>query len=470
MNILLHFVNTALLWRLLSRLGVPGAFFAAAVFAVHPLHVESVAWVIARKDLLSAFFYFAAVLTWLRYAEAPRPLRYVSALVLFAAGMLCKSIVVTLPAAFLILQWWRCGSVTRADLLRTLPFFLVGIAIALADMSFYESKNISFDYSVAERVLIAARALWFYIGKLAWPVDLAVIYARWDVSVSDLVGWGYVAAALALAALFWFLRNRIGRGPLACVLFFAVTLFPVLGFFDFGYMNISFVADRYQYLAGIGAIVLFCGAASCAAARLSPPGQKAAKASALALLVLLAVATWNQSGVYKDDIAFFAHSVSVNSESSWAHHYMGVTFFSLGRYVEAGNHLRRSAELNPGVDSFLTLALFFKELRRYGESLEAYRSAIEADPGSVRAHVEMGNLLFSMGRYEESIEIIRRVPSLWSDHPEIHIAHYFMGEASFRLNRLDDAEKHYENALRAKPDFKGAANRLAELRSAPERR
>ena len=127
LNLLLHFVNTVLLWRLLSRLRVPGAFFAAALFAVHPLHVESVAWVIARKDLLSAFFYLTAVLMWLRYAEAPRPHRYVAVLLLFAAGMLCKSIVVTLPAALLILQWWRHGSIMRADLLRTLPLFPRGV-------------------------------------------------------------------------------------------------------------------------------------------------------------------------------------------------------------------------------------------------------------------------------------------------------------------------------------------------------
>ncbi len=462
-SILLHFANTALLWRLLSRLRVPGAFFAAALFAVHPLHVESVAWVIARKDLLSAFFYLTAVLMWLRYAEAPRPHRYVAVLLLFAAGMLCKSIVVTLPAALLILQWWRHGSIMRADLLRTLPFFLVGFAIALGDMSFYESKNIPFDYSVAERVLIAAHALWFYIGKLVWPVDLAVIYPNWDVSVSDPAGWGYVIAALALGALFWFLRSRIGRGPFACALFFSVTLSPVLGFFNFGHMNISFVADRYQYLAGIGAIILFAGVVSRATARLP---HWTVKAAALALLVLLGTATWNQSRFYKDNITFFSRSVSVNPESWAAHRYVAGAFFSLGRYAEAENHFRRSVELDPSpADSFLMLAVFLKALQRYGESLEAYRLAVEADPGFARAYAERGDLLFQLRRYEESIKDTNRVVSLVPDHPQLHILHYRMGEASLRLNRLDEAERHYENALRLRPDFKEAANRLAELGS-----
>ena len=470
-NILFHFANTALLFRLLSRLGVPGAFFAAALFAVHPLHTESVVWVIARKDLLSAFFYLTAVFMWLLYAEAPRPRCYVSALLLFVAGMLCKSIVVTLPAGLLILQWWRHGSITRADLLRTLPFFLAGFAIAFMEMSFYESRNFSFDYSVAERVLIAAHALWFYVGKLAWPVDLAVMYTRWDVSVSDPVGWGYVVAALAVGGLFCALRNRIGRGPLACALFFALTLSPVLGFFPFGYMNISFVADRYQYLAGIGAIVLFAGTASWGVARLPRVRQGMAKAAALALLVLLGAATWNQSGFYKDNVNFFARAVSINPESWAAHRYLGAAFFSSGRYAEAENHFRRSVELDRSpADSFLALALFLRSLQRYGESLEVYRSAIEADPGFARAYVEMGELLFQLRRYEESIESTNRVVSLLADHPQLYILHYRMGEASFKLNRLDEAKRHYENALRARANFREAANRLAELRSARERR
>ena len=465
-NILLHFVNTALLWSLLLRLRVPGAFFAAAVFAVHPLHVESVALVIARKDLLSAFFYLTAVLMWLRYAEAARPHRYIGALLLFVAGMLCKSIVVTLPAALLILQWWRHGSIARADLLRTLPFFVAGSAITLADMSFYESGNIPFDYSAAERVLIAAHALWFYVGKLAWPVDLAAIYTHWDVSVSDPAEWGYVVAALVLGALFWFLRSRIGHGPFACALFFALTLSPVLGFFPFGYMNISFVADRYQYLAGIGMIVLFAGTASCGVARLPQARRGMTRVAALVLLVLLGAATWNQTGFYRDNITFFGRAVSINPESWAAHAYMGGVLFSVGRYAEAENHFRRSIELDPSAGNFRRLASFFRKLQRYGESLEAYRSAIETDPGFANAYAEMGELLFQLRRYEESIENTNRAVSLLPDHPQLYVLHYRMGEAALMLNRLDEAQRHYENALRARPDFKEAANRLAELGSA----
>ncbi len=176
-NVLLHLINVLLLWRLLLQLAVPGALVIAAVFAVHPLHVESVAWIIERKDVLSALFYLTAVLAWIRFTEAPRPRGYALALVLFTAGLLSKSVVVTLPVALLIWHWWQHGRVTRTDLLRLAPFFAVAAGITAADLSFYTSREaLELGYSLPERVLIAARALWFYVGKLLWPTELAVIY------------------------------------------------------------------------------------------------------------------------------------------------------------------------------------------------------------------------------------------------------------------------------------------------------
>lgn len=348
-NILIHFANTALLWRLLLRLAAPGAWFAAAVFAVHPLHVESVTWVIARKDLLSALFYLAAVMTWLRFLEAERRLPYVAALALFTAAMLCKSIAVTLPVALLLLVWWKEGHIAGKDLPPLLPFFLVGLVLAGLDLLIYQRMNLSFDYTAVERVLIAAHSLWFYAGKLLWPVDLALMYPHWDLDLAAPWPWVYVMAAAAVAAAFWFLRRRIGRGPLACVLFFAATLSPTLGFMDYGYMNVSFVADRYQYLAGIGIVVLCAGVAARGLGKLPDAFAKgAAGVAAAALLLLLGAATWNQSAIYKDDLTLFSHSVATNPGSWAAHYHVGWEYLKLNRPDEAERHFRRSLELRPG--------------------------------------------------------------------------------------------------------------------------
>ena len=262
-NVLLHLANTLLVWHLMRRLSVPGAWVVAAVFAVHPLHVESVAWVIERKDVLSGLFYLASALVWIRFVEQPRRGWYVGSLALYASGLLSKSIVVTLPVALLIWHWWQQGRVTLTDLKRLVPFGVVGLVITVGDLSFYRSREVlSLDYSLIERALIAARALWFYAGKLLWPSELAVIYPLWDIRVSDLLAWGYLVAAVALAVALWYFRHQVGRGPLAGALFFVVTLSPVLGFVDYGYMEYAFVADRFQYLAGIGVMAVVIGAAT----------------------------------------------------------------------------------------------------------------------------------------------------------------------------------------------------------------
>ncbi len=448
-NVLLHAVNALLVLRLAERLAVPGAWLVAAVFAVHPLHVESVAWVIERKDLLSGLFYLSAFLAWLRFADAPRGGRggrdYVLALALFAAGMLCKSIAVTLPAAFLIVSWWKRGRVTGGDLLRTAPFFVVGAAMAVADVSFYEAREpLSLGYTAVERLQIAAHALWFYAGKLLWPDGLTAIYPHWEVGAGDPVAWGYVAAWAAVAAALWFLRGRVGRGPLAGVSFFAVTLSPVLGFVDYGYMQFSFVADRHQYLAGLGPMAVFVGAAAVGAERLpSAVWRRCAAGVAAAALVVLAALTWRHAGVYRDGVTLFAHVVAYNPTARFAqqnlgkalldagrleealaasraaagqapddvkaHANAGVALIRLGRLEEAEERLRHALSLDPRHPVVLqNLAESLRKQGRLDETLGYYRAAMEADPGSALPHAGMGHALFGLGRYEEALRSLDR--------------------------------------------------------------
>jgi len=490
-NILIHFANTVLLWRVLSRLAVPGTWFAAAVFAVHPLHAESVAWIMARKDMLATLFCLASLLLWLRFTESPSRGRYTGALLLFAAAMLSKSAVVVFPATLLILQWWREGRITWGNLLRTAPFFLVGLAIAVGDLLFYRDvQPISLGYSMAERVLIAAHALWFYVGKLLWPVDLAVIYPHWDVNIADPAGWVYVVAAAAVVAALWFLRRRIGRGPLACALFFAVMLSPTLGFVDYGYMRYSFVADRYQYLAGIGVILFFAAAAAWGAGRLPDLPGKAAKGAALALLVLLGVATWNQTSVYKDEVTLFRHVISLNPEAYTAHlnlaygllhsegaseealaaarvavkkrplyhsshNVLGAALSGLGRYEEAEAHLRRAIELNPRyAPAFLNLGESFRRRSQYKEALEAYLAAVRIDSDYPLPYVGMGYVLFGLKRYKEAVSSMKRALLLKPDLPMAPRLHFLTGKALQKLGRHEEAERYLRRAGELAPKRK----------------
>ena len=445
-NVLLHLANTVLLWRLMLRLAVPGAWAVAAVFAVHPLHVESVAWVIARKDLLSGLFYLLAALAWLRFAERPGLRRYMAVAALFLAAMLCKSIAVTLPAAILIWHWWKNGRVTRRDLVRVLPLFAIALAVSLADLAFSRSvESVSLGYSLADRALIAARALWFYAGKLLWPADLMVIYPHWDIDAADPAAWAYAAAALALPACLWLLRRRIGRGPLAGVLFFGVTLFPVLGFIDYGYMQFSFVADRYQYLAGIGVIAVLVGTAARGSGRLSGAARKAALGIVPVVLVSLGTVTWKQCMVYENEISYFTHIISFNPEARHAHNNFSLALRKEGRWEEALSASMTAVRQDPDSLSTLTNAgLALAQFKRFDEAEELYRRALSLNPRHRATLQNFGEMLRKQKRYEEAIEYYRKAISV---DPGFASAHGAMGDCLFRMNRYGEAAESIRRAL-----------------------
>ena len=428
-NVLLHLANTLLLWHLLRRLAVPGTWMVAAVFAVHPLHVESVAWVFERKDVLSGLFYLAAALAWMRFVEQPRRGRYTGALVLYTVGLLSKSIVVTLPAALLIWHWWKQGRVTSTDLLRLVPFCVVGLVITVGDLSFSRSvAPVSFDYSLTERTLIAAHVLWFYAGKLLWPSGLAVIYPRWDIRVADPLAWGYLIAAVALAVALWHFRSRLGRGPLAGALFFAVTLSPVLGFVDYTYMKYAFVADRYQYLAGIGVIVVVIGSAAYGVRPLSALWRKVIWAGAVAALVVLGMLTWRQASIWRDNETLNRHVIALNPQALSAHLNLSAALYKQGRYEEA---------------------------------LEPARIAVAQDPDYALTHVNLGATLYALGHLEKAEPHLRRATVL---DPQSSDNHFNLGITLAMLGHYDEALQCFNQALALDPTLEDArANREAVL-------
>ena len=485
-NIVLHLLNCLLLWRLLLRLAVPGALLIAAVFAVHPLHVESVAWIIERKDLLSALFYLGAVLAWLRLVEVGRVGHYLLVALLFAAGLLSKSVVVTLPLALLIVQWWWRGEVKRVDLLRVAPLVVIGVAITAADLAFYRGREVlELGYTLAERMLIAGRALWFYAGKLVWPVELAVIYPRWEIDAGSVAAWGYVVAAAGLALALWLLRARIGRGPLAGALYFALTLGPVLGFVDYGYMQFSFVADRFQYLAGIGLLAVLLGGAAhwlgklparkptaagergaggmrdraderAVAETAAPPAaagwrgvRYGAWGVAAVVVVLLGTLTWRQAGIYRDEVALFSHIVALNPEARDAHLNLGNALLEADRTEEGLAASRTAVEQRPeSADAHSNLGLALSNLERFAEAEEALRRALELDPRHKSALQNTAELLRKQEQYEAAVEAYQTV--LERDR-RYALAHAGMGDALFNLQRYEEALASLSQALVLQP-------------------
>ena len=465
-NVLLHLANTLLLWHLLRRFTVPGAWVAAAVFAVHPVHVESVAWIIERKDVLSGMFYLLSASVWVRFAEKPRPRWYLSALAAYVAGLLSKSVVVTLPVAMLIWHWWKRGRVTWSDLLRVAPFFVVGGAITVADLLFNRSRGVGgFGYSLIERALIAARAFWLYVGKLFWPLDLAGIYPQWEVREADPLAWVGIGAAVALVAALWLLRRRIGRGPLAGLLFFGVTLSPVLGFVDFNFMLFSFVADRYQYLASIGITTMVVAATGGGLAALRRTGVvRGNVANAVLIVLVLAVLgtlSWRHASLYRDGSRFFAHVVSYNPTARDARLNLGSELLSRNRLEEALDAYRIAAEQRPDdCKPPYGAGLTLYHLRRLEQAAAGYLRALHLCPRYGKALTDFAELRFDQQRYEEAVQLADTAIEIQHRNAKAWV---HRSRALQRLGKAEQALGSIERALAIEPTDQGAQKIRAQL-------
>ena len=463
-NLALHMLNAALLWRLLVWMRVPGAWLIAAIFALHPMRVEPVAWVMSRKDLLASCFYLLAFGCWIRHracvgdaqqimrekpphlVQADRQFRelgrqagraYLGLLLLFAAGMFSKTFVITLPAVLLVWVWWRAGAVRQGDLWAAVPLLAVGLAIALVDLNFYAGRaEINFDYTLAERLVIASKALWFYALQPLWPWPLPIIYPHFDIDPARLLNWLPLLAGLGAAWGLWRAQWVIGRGALAALLFFAITLAPMLGLVGSNsYMEYSFVADRYLYLAGAGvAIVLVAGAV--ALLRQVKWGGYAGVALAALLLAGLGGLTWRQAGHFQNEIALFGHVVSLNPAAHSAHYNLGIALMEEGRLDEAEAAYKAEVARDGADPKYLQavnhLASLHFEERRYARAMELYAYSAEMNPEDADTHQNLGSALAQLRRYKEALASFQRALAL---NPELEMARDNMALAQEMLDK-----------------------------------
>jgi protein O-mannosyl-transferase len=485
-NVLLHAASAVVLWRILRRLQVPGAWLAAAVFALHPVHVESVAWITERKNVLSGVLYLGAALAYLRFAgtgSAAEPWRgglrrfYLLAVVLFAGALLSKTVTCSLPAVILLLLWWKRGRVTRRDLAALAPLFLLGAVMGLltAWVEKYHVRTAGPEWSLSflERCLIAGRALWFYAGKLIWPARLTFIYPRWRIDPG--AGWQYLYPAAAIIIIFalWLLRGRIGRAPLATVLIFAGTLVPALGFIDVYPMQYSFVADHFQYLASIGLIGLAIGAAARLASRAStvqtPPAagvHMACLRPALCLvlpgllLVGLGVLTWQQAARYKDLKTLWRDTIDKNPSCWLAHNNLGILLRDAHDYQQADRCFRESLRLKPDYAlAHFNLGTLLADTGKADEAVEQLSQGLRYKPDDAQALNYLGMVLAGRGQPEEAI---RHYQQAIKAQPRYAAAHFNLGALLADLGRYAAAVDHLRSGLKTQSRDYRARNRLGE--------
>ena len=420
-TIALHVAAALLLVKILRRLKIPGAWFAAAIFALHPVQVESVAWMVEIKNTLSGLFFFAAILTFLEFDERRTRGNYFLLLLFFVVGILTKAIVATLPLVALILIWWKRRAINwRRDVWPLLP--LVGLAIAAAALSAYVEQAFSgaegeeFRFSVLERFLIAGRAFWFYIGKLFWPADLSLIYPRWKIDAQ--VWWQYVfpIAMIAAFAAAWLQRKRC-PWLFAGLLFFAATIVPLLGFFNVSFYRLSFVADHFQYLPSLGVIVPVAAGAAVAVRALNGLSLLAGRAVCAILLTGLALLSWNQTYMYQDNETCYRMVLAKNPTSWTAHYNVGSELLQRGQIENAENEFKKVLELEPNnslaerrARNGLGGTLAAKN--KLEDALPQFQRAAELDPTDAQAHNGIASILHRQGHLAEAIAEYNRTAEL----------------------------------------------------------
>jgi tetratricopeptide (TPR) repeat protein len=471
-NVLLHAANAGLLWLVLRRIGVRGAWMAAALFAVHPMQVESVAWITERKNVLSGLFFFAAFLAYLE-AETPdvvaghvgirwRP--YLMALALFIAALLSKSVTCSLPAVLLLVLWWQRGALDRRTVLRLGPMFAVGLIMAgitvWIERYHVGAEGQAFSLTAIARTLVAGRVLWFYPHILLWPHNLTFIYPRWTIDTH--VWWQYVfpaAATAAIAALF-LARGRIGRGPLVAALCYAGALTPALGFISAYPMRYSFVADHFAYLPIAGLMVLAVAGGARLLDRVPDlsraPAQVALGGSVLLTLGLLTTA---QAGVYRDLRTLWTDTVAKNPGSWMAHNNLGTVLNDAGDVDGAVAHYLESLRLNPDdPEAHTNLGNALAGKGQLDVAISHYRAALQLQPGFATAHHDLGIALKARGRIDEAAAEFREAVRLQPDNAE---AHYALGLLSGARGNTDEAINQFTLAAQARPDFADAQYNLA---------
>jgi protein O-mannosyl-transferase len=520
-NIMLHAISAFLLWKILLRLRVPGATLAAFVFALHPVHVESVAWMTELKNVLAGLFYFAAALVYLGYERSRSRRAYWGALALFTLAVASKTVTVTFPIALLVIAWWQRGRVRlREDVLPVAPFLAIGASAGLmtiwVERTLIGATGAEFELGFVERCLLASRATWFYLSKLVWPSNLIFIYPRWEISTTSTIAWSSLIASTALFLACVTIARR-ERGPLAALLFFWATLFPALGFFNVYPFRFSYVADHFQYLASVGPIALLTAIAALAVR--DRARQPLRMALTLILVAGLGSLTFAHSRQYQDAETLYRSTIGRNPEAWIAHNNLAALLLAgeppSDRVQDAVQHLESALRLKPDyAEAHYNLGTALERLGRFDDARQqyeqvrsfvpgerratarlevmqadratrlhqkglaaenegrindaavAYREAAELDQNRALLHRSLGRALHRLGRRDEAIAAYRRALAIDDASAETHND---LGVLLAESGRLQEAAGHFERAVVLDPADAGARANLERARDALRR-
>lgn len=473
-NLLLHSSSALLLWRILTLLAVPGAWLTALIFLIHPVNVESVAWITERKNTLSGLFYLASLSFYLRFLQIEhlqtpnkkkvpkenKGLFYFLSIISFLMALFSKTATCTLPAVILLIIWWKKDSIKFKDILCVMPFLLLSLTMArltfIVEKSFAGAQGTNWEFSFWERFIIAGKSLWFYLYKLVLPFELAFIYPRWQVDDSAGIQLLIPLSFLALITGLWLFRISIGKAPLTAILFFAGTLFPVLGFFNFYYMRYSLVADHFQYLACIGPIALF-SASLTAITRFDSNSSNWIKIRPYLLpgvsastLLLLGFLTWEQTHIYKNIEALWRDTLLKNPKSALVHNNLGTAMERQGKHQEAIDLWQKVIVIDPNFsEAHYNLGKAYHIKGDLNLAVSELRTSLTLNPAYYQNYSSLAAALAEQGDMEEALHFARKGISVNADYTQGVV---ILGNILEDLGKLSEAQAHYRRALELNPN------------------
>ena len=472
-SIVLHLISALLVWRLLSKLGLRLAWLGGLLFALHPVLVESVAWIAELKNTLSLPPFLLAMCAWIDYDEQGKWTQYCLALGLFLVAMLCKTTMVMFPVAILLYAWWKRGRIRVRDLKDSAPFFAVSLVLGLTTLWFLHHAMAPQSVrlgGVLSRVACAGLSLAFYFSKAVLPIGLLPAYPQWAVgrpSLLQFLPWPILCGVLYLC---WANRTSWGRHVLLGLGFFLINLAPFVGFTAAAYMDFTWVMDHVLYIPLIGIIGLAAAGLGGLDCRVPAFTRPYGIGIVVMVLVLLAVSSRAYAGLYVNAETLWTHTVERAPEAWLAHDNLGYTLATTGRFAEAIGQFEQALRIHPDyapAHNNLGTALF--RVGRVQEAQREIREALRIDPDSADAYDNLGTVLLHLGRIPEAIEQFQAAARI---SPNDAGAHYGMGTAFVQAGRNADAMHEYEAALQINPDFADAhvnlGTVLLHLGRAPE--
>jgi len=464
-NVLIHAAAVLLLWRVLLRLRVPGAWFGALLWALHPVQAESVAWISELKNTQSAVFYLLSILFFLRWLEprladdtarrnAAGAVCFGLSLAFAVMAILSKASTVMLPAILVVCTWWLAGRWRWSDLPWLAPFFALSAAASgwtIWEQQFHAGAiGPEWTLSLPARLIVAGTAPWFYLGKLLWPHPLTFIYPRWSPDAARFVEFLPLLATAALLAGLWLWRARL-RPVLFAVLCFGVSLFPVLGFFSVYFFRYSYVADHFQYLASMAPLALAGALLSALFDRLQPAARWLRPAACALVAAVLGALTWMQTRVYADEATLWRATLEGNPRCWMACTNLGGLEVKAADYASAIGHLQTALEIFPGVpETEYNLGLAYLRTGRPAEALPLFESALRRHPEDPEVSANLGESLFQLSRVAEAVPHYRESLRI---NPSSAVVHNNLGNALLRMGSTAEGVAQLEEAVRLDPAY-----------------